>query len=405
MRPALTPLLGQAASRLVPGSLTSRVFAVYGITLTLFFSVALGLFFVHEYRLQVDTTQMNSVMLIEVVNQAVQDSVVIGDYDSVRKTLDKAVQGSVFATASFIDMQGGKIVVDSRGAVEGPAPDWLERKLRAQLQDVNRVVSVGGKDYGIVRLSFDVPRVASDLWALMTFAAGVALVMLVLGLVPIRLLLRRWLASLDRLQAFEAAMADGNFDSAQFADDSAPAEISRLVDMLRRTAELVRERETSRRALDNQKFALDQHAIVSITDLEGNITYANDRFCEITGYAREELLGCNHRVINSSHQPREFFDNLWSTISSGGVWHGEICNRKRTGELYWVNATILALMGDDGKPEQYIAIRTDITDRKAAESLLQQAKESAEQANQAKSQFLANMSHEIRTPLNAVLGM
>ena len=405
MRPELTLLLGQAASRLVPSSLTSRVFAVYGITLVLFFGVALGLFFVHEYRQQVDTTQMNSVMLIEVVNQAVLDSVVIGDYDSVRKTLDKSVQGSVFATASFIDMDGGKIVVDSRGPAAGRAPGWLERKLREQLQDVNRVVSVGGKDYGVVRLRFDAPKVASDLWKLMTMAAGVGLAMLVLGLVPIRWLLRRWLASLDRLQAFEAAMAAGTFDTAQFTDDSAPAEISRLVDMLRRTAELVREREASRRALDNQKFALDQHAIVSITDLDGNITYANDRFCQITGYPREELLGRNHRVINSSLQPTEFFDNLWATICSGRVWRGEICNRKRDGELYWVNATILALLGDDGQPEQYIAIRTDITDRKAAESLLQVAKESAEQANQAKSQFLANMSHEIRTPLNAVLGM
>ncbi len=405
MRPAMTPLPDKTASRLVPRSLNSRVFAVYGLTLVLFFSVALAMFFVHEYDQQVDTTQMNSVMLIEVVNQAVQESAVIGDYDSVTKTLAKAVQGSVFASASFIDLQGGKIVVDSRDPVATLAPNWLVEHLRERLQDVNRVVSVGGKDYGIVRLRFDVPKVASDLWTLLMLASGAALVMLVLGLVPMRVLLRRWLASLDRLQAFEAAMAAGTFDPAQFTDDNAPAEISRLLGMLRRTADLVREREASRRALDNQKFALDQHAIVSITDLDGNITYANDRFCEITGYTREELLGRNHRVINSSHQPKEFFDNLWSTISGGGVWRGEICNRKRTGELYWVNATILALLGDDGKPEQYIAIRTDITDRKAAEALLQQSKESAEQANQAKSQFLANMSHEIRTPLNAVLGM
>jgi hypothetical protein len=101
----LEPLLGQAASRLLPGSLPRRVFVVYGITLVLFFGVALGLFFAHEYRQQVDTTQTNSVMLIEVVNQAVQNSVVIGDYDSVRKTLDQPVPGSVSPSASFTEMQ------------------------------------------------------------------------------------------------------------------------------------------------------------------------------------------------------------------------------------------------------------------------------------------------------------
>ncbi len=157
--------------------------------------------------------------------------------------------------------------------------------------------------------------------------------------------------------------------------------------------------------LANQKFALDQHAIVSITDLDGRITYANDRFCEITGYSRDEIIGSNHRLIRSDHHPASFFAHLWSTITSGGVWRGEIKNRKKNGDHYWVSATIMPLTAANGKPSQYIAIRTDITERKRAEHELEIAKSAAEAASQAKSDFLANMSHEIRTPMNGIIGM
>lgn len=157
--------------------------------------------------------------------------------------------------------------------------------------------------------------------------------------------------------------------------------------------------------LTNQKFALDQHAIVSITDLSGTIVYANERFCQISGYARAELLGQNHRIVNSGEHPPPFFEDLWHTISQGQVWHGDIKNRKKDGSHYWVNATIVPLLGRDGLPHHYIGIRTDITVNKTLEQSLHAAKEQAETAAQVKGQFLANMSHEIRTPMNAILGM
>jgi PAS domain S-box-containing protein len=138
----------------------------------------------------------------------------------------------------------------------------------------------------------------------------------------------------------------------------------------RRIAGLVAESEVGRRELANQKFALDQHAIVSITDTAGIILYANDRFCEISGYAREELIGQNHRIVNSGIHPAELFRDMWNTITGGRVWRGEICNRARAGHLYWVSATIVPLLGDHGTPGQYIAIRTDITDRRRMETQL-----------------------------------
>jgi PAS domain S-box-containing protein len=149
--------------------------------------------------------------------------------------------------------------------------------------------------------------------------------------------------------------------------------------------------------LDVYRLIVDEHAIVAETDVTGAILYANDSFCEISGYSREELIGENHRILNSGIHPKSMWQEMYKTVANGGVWHGEICNRAKSGKLYWVDTTIAPLFDEAGKTRGYFALRADIT-------ALKNARKQAESSNKAKSEFLANMSHEIRTPMTAILG-
>lgn len=165
--------------------------------------------------------------------------------------------------------------------------------------------------------------------------------------------------------------------------------------------------EQSLKELADIKFALDQSTIVAITDQRGVINYVNDEFCRISKYSREELLGQDHRIINSGYHPKEFIRNLWATIASGQVWKGELRNRAKDDSIYWVDTTIVPFLNSDGKPYQYVSIRHDITQLKSAEEEIR--KQTMELQHAAQLSFIgelaAGLAHEIKNPLAGIQGV
>ncbi|MEJ2213595.1 MAG: PAS domain-containing sensor histidine kinase [Gammaproteobacteria bacterium] len=184
----------------------------------------------------------------------------------------------------------------------------------------------------------------------------------------------------------------------------------------------------AKKSLYDYQYAMNEHAIIALTDVQGTILEINDLFCKISGYSREELIGKNHRILNSGNQDKSYWRDMYRTVAKGSPWHDQILNRAKDGHLYWVDTTIVPIMGEDHKPEYYIAVRSDITYQKELQATIEnysseleekvqqrtqqleqakeyaeKAKEDAEYANEEKTRFLANMSHELRTPLHAIM--
>lgn len=152
----------------------------------------------------------------------------------------------------------------------------------------------------------------------------------------------------------------------------------------------------------NLKSAIDESAIVAITDKSGVITYVNEKFCKISQYGADELIGRTHQVINSGYHPKEFFTDMWKTITSGKNWEGEIRNRAKDGTFYWVHTNIVPFMNSDGRPEKYVSVRYEITERKMAEDKLLVYSKKLEVSNRELQDFASVAAHDLQEPLRKI---
>jgi len=340
---------------LLPRSLVGRVFALFAVSMLVFGGVGMGMFYRHQYLEHLEETQDAANTLVEVAAQAVEDSALIGDYDTVKRTLSSMVVQSPFRSAVFIDMSGGAIRVDApTDASLAPAPAWLLQHIARELYDVNRVVAAGGKDYGVLRLQFDERRLASQLWLLLLQSAGLAAVVLAISLAVARALLARWLKNLGSLRFHGEAGAA--------IHPNAPLEIRAAIQAVNRSAASMRDEYGQRIAglmnsLVQHKSALDQAAIVSEVDRDGVVTAVNDQFVRESGYPREQLVGRSLAHGGSGWSP------------SDTVWRGEVAVPGRDGERQWYR-TIVPIFDAANAIDKYICIDFDISERKEFEGAI-----------------------------------
>ena len=341
---------------LLPRTLVGRVFALFAVSMLVFVGVGLGMFYRHQYLAHIEETQDAANTLIEVAARAVEDSAVIGDYDTVRRTLATMMLRSPFRSAVFIDLGGGTIQVQAASdQALAPAPAWLSEHVAHELYDVNRVVNVGGTDYGVLRLHFDEHRLASQLWLLLVQSALLAGVILTLSLALARALLTRWLKNLGRLR-FDAG--DGG---AAISSDT-PLEIREAILAVNRSAASMRDQYGQRidvlmDSLVQHKSALDQAAIVCEVDRAGLVIAVNEQFVAQSGYAREELVG----------RPLPQAGNGWTPADT--VWRGEVAIPARGGERQWYR-TVVPIFDAAAAVEKYICIDVDISERKQFEDAI-----------------------------------
>lgn len=164
------------------------------------------------------------------------------------------------------------------------------------------------------------------------------------------------------------------------------------------------ERSRDYKELADLKYAIDQSAIVTTSDISGNITYVNEMALKIYGYHLDEMIGRNHRILNSGVHSRDFFRKLWDTILSGEVWRGEVCNKAKDGTLHWLDTTIIPFLDENRKPHHFMSVRKDITEKKNIEEDLkhEQRKRSTIERLSAVGEMAANIAHEIKNPLAAI---
>ncbi|MDD3354626.1 ATP-binding protein [Zoogloea sp.] len=304
-------------SRFLPKTLVARIYALYSVTLVLFFGVGLALFYADQSERGLESAQQTASMLIEVVAQTITDSAVIGDYDTIQRTLDRSISGSQFASVTFIDLAGGRLYSENRDIPRVRAPDWLRVRLAARLYEVNRVIGAGGRDYGVLRLQFDVDMIASGLWSLLREALVLALAALMVGLALIWFPLQRWFGTLDRVRRFERPDVLGSGVGEEALADL-PVEFRPMFDVLNQTAtRLTRELAVREKALASLREVLAGLQALPLTpggqdaaqDIEG-LTQAISRLVAEREAGRSALEQARDAAEAANRAKSEFLANM-----------------------------------------------------------------------------------------------
>ncbi len=426
--------------RLLPRRLDRQVMLLVSLLL----AMVVPFFAIHEANENaervVNSAMLQARALTENISVTSIEHIITQDFASTEQLLLRSARFPGVQQIQVVDMAGrviGDVFVDQGG----------DSVLRYELQmlDVPDVVSVqlqqrdgllivwqpivGANAVGWVHLNYSLAEAEeiAEQYLYDYMLDGLIMTVMLVGL--ILLVMRRPLRVLRDAATFAGQLK--NKHGEMIPVDKRSVEIEQLGTALNETSANLFEQDAvikqAFKALNTQKSAMDEHSIVSITDVDGRITYANQKFVDVTGFSRDELLGKKHDIVKSGFHSDAFFAAMWETISAGRVWHGEILNKSKHGDEVWVNTTIVPFMDESGVPYEYVAIRTDVTEQKKAEQELEKKARSLTQMtdhledlvklrtselelantqllhlNKVKSEFVSVVSHELRTPLTSI---
>ncbi|MFN3716457.1 MAG: EAL domain-containing protein [Thiobacillus sp.] len=305
------------------------------------------------------------------LTQLAADAAIVDDHAGLRERLLQQVAKGNLLMVEYLATDGFSMR-ETMKAIPAERPEWFARLLDLQPPRLSQPVIVAHRTYGMLSVKPTAHTYEDFLWHLATrlfTVLGAAFILL--GWL-IHVLLKINLRGLATLRVAAQQVESGDYSLRLPIGPGNPPE---LRDAMRGFNHMNAALERSLITLGEQQKALDCAAAVAEADLDGTITYVNELFCVFCGYTREQLIGQNHRILNSGWHDPAFFRNLWQTLAAGRTWRGELCNRSRDGRPIWQDTTILPLLGDDGRPQKYMSIRFDITQRKLAEAAIEAEKE------------------------------
>ncbi|MFZ2986570.1 PAS domain-containing sensor histidine kinase [Ideonella sp.] len=369
----------------LPSSLVGRVFALYSVTLLAFVMGGLSLFYRYQLGLELEEAQLRAETISAVMLPTVSDSAVIGDYDTIRRTLERAMHHSSFSSASYIDLQGGVVRAPSTELPGVVPPAWLLERVSAQLYDNNQTISVGGRDYGVLRLSFAPERIAGQLWKQARIALLLAVASLVGGLLLIRMPLVHWLGKLNRVQDFDRAMQIGGSAAALPSAESAPLEFRETFEVLGRAAA----------SLQSQRIQADVTlgAIadgVFTLDTEGRVILANPAASQMTGLSLAEMIG----------QPaRQIVPEVFDQAEAPDCWTGRRATLRHrsapaVSQDVVIDTTLSPILGPDGRRAGSVLACRDVSEQHGLDQRLRAELAAREQALVALRQVLEGLTHD-----------
>ena len=271
---------------LLPRSLVGRIFGLYSVTLLAFVGGGLGLFYRFQFTEELEAAQSRAEALAAVIAPTVSDSAVIGDDDTIARTLQRAIYHSSFASVAFIDLKGRKLEARHEVAPDTAPPAWLSARVADKLYDTNLPIAVGGRDYGVLRLRFAPEMIAGELWRSARAALLLAACSLVGGLLLIRFPLVHWLGHLGRLRTLEEGLRQGGVGQHDARDASAPIEFRQTFEVLHQAAESLQ----TQREQAAVTLAAIGDAVLTL-DASGAVLLANPAAAQLLGQPAERLLG------------------------------------------------------------------------------------------------------------------